>query len=297
MNALIMRNVKKSFASKIVLRDISLNISDSGIYGLVGRNGAGKTTLMKAALGLLNVDDGEILVFGKPINSSDITGEVGYLPDLPEFYDYMSAKEYLSLCGGITGMSKSEVNKRIQELLHQVGLDDENIRIAHYSRGMKQRLGMAQALFNKPKLLLCDEPTSALDPVGRKEILDLLLEIGKETAVVLSTHIMSDIEKVCDQVCILEGGKIIFAGTPESILENKDHFPLEIVLKNAFDIPKILVEFPMFQQEGRKLYIEKINESKANSVLFWLISNSISVVKFEKLESSLENIILEVINR
>ena len=177
MEMLQIAGLHKRFGDKEVLKGLNLTVPEHSIFGFIGRNGAGKTTTMKTILGLLKADAGEILVNGeKAVYGQTATNRyIGYLPDVPEFYSFMTAREYLGFCGEITGMTKKEYRERSEELLELVGLNGEKHRIKGYSRGMKQRLGIAQALLNRPKLLICDEPTSALDPVGRKEILDLLL--------------------------------------------------------------------------------------------------------------------------
>jgi len=219
MNMLEIRGISKSFGNKEVLKKLSLSVEEGSVYGFVGLNGAGKTTTMKLILGLLRIDEGEILVNGeKVLYGQNKTNEfIGYLPDVPEFYSYMTAYEYLDFCGQIMGMEKSLIKERIKELLDLVGLENEKSRIKAYSRGMKQRLGIAQALINKPKLLICDEPTSALDPIGRREILDILRKSKGETTVLFSTHILSDVEKICDEVAFIHEGRIALSGNIEDI--------------------------------------------------------------------------------
>lgn len=219
MDVLVLSEVRKSFGNKEVLAGLNLSVPEHSIFGFVGRNGAGKTTTMKAVLGLLKPDDGEILVAGEPVAYGQTTTNryAGYLPDVPEFYSYMTAGEYLRLCGEICGMKKTEIEMRSGELLELVGLGDERHRIKGFSRGMKQRLGIAQALLHRPKLLICDEPTSALDPAGRKEILELLLSVQEQTTVFFSTHILSDVERICTDVAVLDKGKIALQGKVSEI--------------------------------------------------------------------------------
>ena len=178
MDMLTVTDVRKSFGSKVVVDGLSFSIPKNSIFGFVGENGAGKTTTMKMILGLMRMDSGEILVDGTKViyGNTPTNRKIGYLPDVPEFYTYMTPREYLRFCGQITGLSAKEINPRVDELLQRVGLANENKKIKGFSRGMKQRLGIAQALMGKPMLLICDEPTSALDPLGRKEILDILVE-------------------------------------------------------------------------------------------------------------------------
>lgn len=179
---------------------------------------------MKMILGFLKKDEGSIKVFGEEVSfgQSKTNRFIGYLPDVPEFYGYMTAKEYLNLCGAITGLSKNEIKNKSVELLELVGLRDVNKRISVYSRGMKQRLGIAQALLNSPKLLICDEPTSALDPLGRKEILDIILKIKDSTTVIFSTHILSDVEAICDHVVVLDKGKNVLEGSIDELKNIKE---------------------------------------------------------------------------
>ena len=161
-NVLEITGLKKHFGSKQVLSGVTLSVPENCVFGFVGRNGAGKTTTMKSVIGLLKPDGGEISVCGERVTygSTKTNRFIGYLPDVPEFYGYMTAKEYLLLCGRVAGMDSKEIRQRSEELLELVGLSGEKHRIKGYSRGMKQRLGIAQALINRPKLLICDEPTS-----------------------------------------------------------------------------------------------------------------------------------------
>ena len=214
MDMLTVNGLAKQFGDKQVLRGVDLKVPAHSVFGFIGKNGAGKTTTMKAVLGLLKPDGGTIEVAEKQVSygQTETNRSVGYLPDVPEFYTYMTPAEYLALCGEICGMRSDDIQKRSSELLELVGLGGESRRIKGFSRGMKQRLGIAQALLHRPKLLICDEPTSALDPVGRKEILDILRSIREQTTVFFSTHILSDIERICTDVAFLNDGKIAMQG-------------------------------------------------------------------------------------
>jgi len=210
MNTLEIRNLTKTFGGRKAVDNISFAVPENCVFGFIGANGAGKTTTMKMILGLLDADHGEIDVCGERVRfgATKTNRLVGYLSDVPEFYNYMRPVDYLKLCGEIVGMSKSAIRKRSEELLTLVGLSEANKKIGGFSRGMKQRLGMAQALLGEPKLLICDEPTSALDPIGRREVLDILKQIKGKTTVIFSTHILSDVERICDRVAVISGGKI-----------------------------------------------------------------------------------------
>ncbi|HBG4777773.1 TPA: ABC transporter ATP-binding protein, partial [Clostridioides difficile] len=231
MNIVSINGLSKGFGNRKIIDNLNFTVPEGSVFGFVGKNGAGKTTTMKMVLGLLKPDSGTIDVCGEKVTYGKTSSNrhVGYLPDVPEFYNYMRPLEYLSLCGEITGLSKKEIQIRSEELLSLVGLGNEKRRIGGFSRGMKQRLGIAQALLSRPKLLICDEPTSALDPVGRKEILDIMLKIKDSTTVIFSTHILSDVERICDHVAILNKGSIALSGTLSEIksMHGKDRLLLE----------------------------------------------------------------------
>ena len=219
MSVLEIRNLSKQFGSHQVLKDLNFQVPEHSVYGFLGQNGAGKTTTMKIILGLLKATKGEVKVLGEPVRYgvAKTNRSIGYLPDVPEFYGYMNAEQYLRLCGEITGLHSKEITSKSEELLSLVGLSKEKKKVRGYSRGMKQRLGIAQALLNEPKLLICDEPTSALDPLGRKEILDILSKVREKTTVLFSTHVLSDVERICDRAAVLKDGKLALSGSLEEL--------------------------------------------------------------------------------
>ena len=225
MNVLTIQNLSKSFGKQKIIDGLSMSVPEGSVFGFIGKNGAGKTTTMKMVLGLLQPDSGNIFVCNEPVRfgQTKTNQYIGYLPDVPEFYNYMTPLNYLTLCGEVIGLSKTEITQRGQELLTLVGLDGVTKQIGGFSRGMKQRLGIAQALLTKPRLLICDEPTSALDPAGRKEILDILRKISNTTTVLFSTHILSDVERICDHAAFLNDGKIAVCGTLAEIKALHEH--------------------------------------------------------------------------
>jgi ABC-2 type transport system ATP-binding protein len=298
MDILNVSHVAKKFGAKEVLLDVNFAVPEKCIFGLVGRNGAGKTTLMKSILGLLPFDKGKITVCGREVSYKKKTlGDIGYLPDVPEFYGYMTAYEYLSLCGKVAGMSHKEIDIRSEELLELVGLKNEKSHIKGFSRGMKQRLGVAQAIYCKPKLVIFDEPTSALDPVGRKEVLDIISEVGKKSAVIFSTHILKDVERICDRVAFLEQGNIALAGTIEEIKKVGHRSQLEVTLENNDDISRILAAFPESIGKGNKIIFNNTTETYAQTVLEFIVKNKISIIKYEVSEPTLESLFMEVVEK
>lgn len=296
MDMLTITNLKKSFGDKDVLRGLNLSVPQHSVFGFIGRNGAGKTTTMKAVLGLLKPDAGEIFVSGEQVvyGQTKTNQYIGYLPDVPEFYSYMTPLEYLRLCGETCGMNKSDIKTKSAELLELVGLGDEKHRIKGFSRGMKQRLGIAQALLNGPKLLICDEPTSALDPVGRKEILDILLAVREQTTVLFSTHILSDVERICTDVAFLNEGKIAMQGTVSEMrnMHSSEEFAVEV--KNEAAAKRLIQAFENSRQAAQNLLIVSGNEERMFTVLRYITENEIPVQKVERLEPTLESLFLEV---
>lgn len=301
MEALKIESLHKSFGKNTIINGLSMSIPENTIFGFLGKNGAGKTTTMKMILGFLKIDEGSIEVFGEKVSfgQSKTNRFIGYLPDVPEFYGYMTAKEYLNLCGAITGLSKNEIKNKSVELLELVGLRDVNKRISGYSRGMKQRLGIAQALLNSPKLLICDEPTSALDPLGRKEILDIILKIKDSTTVIFSTHILSDVEAICDHVVVLDKGKNVLEGSIDELKNIKRKNTIKIRFKSDKELKafKSLDKFSnlVTNEKGDTLYLtDEENHLKDIDILYELYKLNIFPIEIKIEEPTLENIFMEV---
>ena len=296
MDMLRISGLYKRFGDKEVLKGLDLSVPENSIFGFIGKNGTGKTTTMKTVLGLLKADAGEITVNGEQVvyGQTATNRFIGYLPDVPEFYSYMTAPEYLHFCGEITGMDRADSEKRAKELLELVGLGNEAHRIKGFSRGMKQRLGIAQALFNKPKLLICDEPTSALDPVGRKEILDILLTAKEQTTVLFSTHILSDVERICTDVAFINDGIISVAGKLSDIKNRYRGEEYQLETENAADANTLCREFSDMRKIGNGKIIFKEASSTVFDILDFVAKNRIPVLKLERVEPTLESLFMEV---
>lgn len=296
MKMLTLSHVEKHFGEKQVLRDVSFSVPEHTVFGFVGQNGAGKTTAMKLILGLLPLNSGQITVNGSAVSygNTDTNRFIGYLPDVPEFYSYMTPAEYLSFCGAITGMPKQEIKKRSHELLSLVGLENESHRINGFSRGMKQRLGVAQALLNRPRLLICDEPTSALDPAGRKELLDILTAAKKQTTVLFSTHILSDVEHICDELAFLHDGRIVLQGTLKEVRKLRRASDVELEMEHARDAELLLSDFPFLRRQGQNLLF--LEEGKAlPEILGRIAEEKLPIRRVERMEPTLEDLFMEVI--
>lgn len=299
MNVLEIQNLYKAFGTKEVLRGLNLTVPEHSIYGFVGMNGAGKTTTMKAVLGLLKIDEGEIYVCGEKVvfGQTATNNHIGYLPDVPEFYSFLTAREYLKLCGESLNMGKDEISSRTNELLSLVGLDSEKGRIRGYSRGMKQRLGIAQALLARPRLLICDEPTSALDPVGRKEILDLLLSVKDQTTVLFSTHILSDVERICTDVAFLNEGKIALAGSVDELMKTRCNESFVVELYDSSVVNQIIAAFPEAKPDNANSIKFVGGDEEMYKLVDYLRENQISMHKIERSRASLESLFMEVVNK
>jgi ABC-2 type transport system ATP-binding protein len=201
----------KSYGEKRALDTVNLVVPEGSIFGFLGPNGAGKTTTLRILTGLARPTSGSVQILGEDVASAGnaVRSDIGFLPDVPGFYEWMTADELLRFAGGLFGIGGSVLDERVTMLLDLAGIVDVKTKVGEYSRGMKQRLGVAQALVNAPKLLLLDEPTSALDPMGRKDVLDMLTSLRGRTTVFFSTHILADVERVCDTVAILDRGRVV----------------------------------------------------------------------------------------
>ena len=296
MEMLCVTDLCKRFGDKEVLRGVNLSVPEHSIFGFIGKNGAGKTTTMKTVLGLLRADAGEITVHGERVvyGQTATNRYIGYLPDVPEFYSFMTPREYLRFCGEIAGMERVDRDVRVAELLELVGLGEEKHRIKGFSRGMKQRLGIAQALLSRPKLLICDEPTSALDPVGRHEILDILQLIREQTTVLFSTHVLSDVERICTDVAFLNRGVVEMQGTISEIKTGYRRTEYQLETENEADLALLENAFPALRRiEGERVIFNERDVS-VKDVLRFLADREISVLKLERLEPSLEELFMEV---
>ncbi|MES2169946.1 MAG: ABC transporter ATP-binding protein [Actinomycetota bacterium] len=210
-DAIAARALTKTYGTKRALDSVDLTVEEGSIFGFLGPNGAGKTTMLRLMTGLARPSEGTISVLGHDVATAGnaVRAEIGFLPDVPAFYDWMTAGQFLVFAGGLFRLGGELLGERVDMLLDLAGLAGTKTRIGGYSRGMKQRLGIAQALINAPRLLLLDEPTSALDPIGRKDVLDMVASLRGRTTVFFSTHILGDVERVCDSVAILDHGSIV----------------------------------------------------------------------------------------
>ena len=238
MNAVEIESIHKTFPGHwgkggvYAVKGVSLSIPQGGVYGLIGPNGSGKSTIMKALVGLLSPDDGQCRVFGKPATAASNRREIGFLPENPYFYKFLTGEETVRFYGRLCGLRGKELAERTRELLELVGLTEAaHRRLGGYSKGMLQRVGLAQALVQRPSLLVLDEPTAGVDPIGSRAIRDIILNLkGQGMTVFLCSHLLEQVQEICDRVGILYRGVMIAEGSMEEL--TRDNSRTELVLRN-----------------------------------------------------------------
>lgn len=210
------------------LKGCTLTVYEGETFGLLGPNGAGKTTLLKILLGIVRASAGRAVLLGKPIGDRAIKQRIGYLPENPYLYDYLTAWEFLKYTAGLFKIPRGEQKKRIPQLIDTVGIDRKTAKkkqLRQYSKGMLQRIGMAQALINNPEVVFLDEPMSGLDPIGRYQIRQIILALKEQgKTIFFNSHVLGDVEQICDRVAILAQGEIICTGSLEELLGSKDTY-------------------------------------------------------------------------
>ncbi len=220
MTAIQTEALRKFYGQVHALDGLSLQVESGSIFGFLGPNGAGKSTTIRLLTGLARPSGGQAWVAGVPVSAShQVAARIGYLPEEPAFYNWMTPVEFLDYVARLFGFKDAERKTRTHELLEQVGLSEvRKRRIGGFSHGMRQRLGLAQAMYNRPEVLFLDEPVSSLDPAGRKEVLDLIRQLRQQSTVFMSTHILADVERVCDTVGIIHRGRLVVQARQDELL-------------------------------------------------------------------------------
>lgn len=271
--AIKIENLFKSFKFHLslktfrIIKNLSLDVNRGEIYGFIGPNGAGKTTTIKLIMGLIFPDRGRIEVFGRSPYDKKTRERIGFLPENPYFYEYLTGYEFLDFYGRLLGLAAAERKKRGEELLALVGLSGkEDLPLRKYSRGMVQRLGLAQALLNDPGLLILDEPMSALDPIGRREFRDIILDLkSRGKTIFFSSHILQDAEMICDRIGIIQGGEIRLQGRLAELLSPKAKF-WDIIF-SRFDPEGVPVRKEILSRENDECLVRVHSEQDLNLFL------------------------------
>jgi len=302
MSLIQIKSLKKSFQGKEVIKGLDFTLEQGSCIALLGPNGAGKTTTLKMLSGLLEPTEGSI-VFPHAKKGEDIRKLIGYLPQFPVFYEWMSGLEFLSYVGKLAGMTSKQAKEQSLELLELVGiLGAKDRKIGKYSGGMKQRLGIAQALIHRPKLIMLDEPVSALDPIGRREVLDLLEGLRKDTTILFSTHILGDAEEVCDEILFLHNGEIVESGTMTELRERYQQDKIDLYFTGkaemfapAFTNHELAISV---LQEGNRIRVFVKDLSLARKYFLKMISEqNLPLEKFETGSMTLEDVFMKVVGK
>jgi ABC-2 type transport system ATP-binding protein len=274
------------------LDGLNLRVEKGEVFGLLGPNGAGKTTTLKILLRLVFPTSGTARILGRELDDVAMHARVGYLPENPYFYDHLSAQEFMNYAGELFGLRSPERRRRIERLLERLGLaESRDVALRKFSKGMVQRVGLAQALINDPELIFLDEPMSGLDPLGRREVRDLILGLKSEgKTVFFSTHILADAEVLCDRVAILDRGRLQGCGELREILRLRVAVT-EIVLENPRG--ELLKEISPYArsvvQTGHRIRLEVPVESDVSKVLALAIRNAAGIVSLNPVKMSLED--------
>jgi len=282
---------------KSSLESLTMQVEDGEVFGLLGPNGAGKSTTIKLLMGIIFPTAGSAQILGKPVSDVAMHRDIGYLPEQPYFYDYLTATEVLDYFGRFHGFSSAERGERVQKMLRKVGLETAGkIQLRKYSKGMLQRVGLAQAILHDPKLVILDEPMSGLDPVGRREVRDIILELKNAGKTILfSTHILSDAETLCDRVGVIAGGKLRGVGAPGSIVGVKAT-GMEIV----FELPGSAQQSEQLRAKAKMSgtsYHLCVGEAELYPALDELRSAGAQIVSVTKIKPTLEDFFMDLVGK
>jgi ABC-2 type transport system ATP-binding protein len=281
------------------LDGVSLTVEPHQIFGFLGANGAGKTTTLKLLMRLIFPTGGSARILDCDVSDISMHARIGYLPENPYFYDYLTAREFLNYCGELFGLDKSSRASRTDELLRRVNLDRKSWdrQLRKFSKGMLQRVGLAQALVNDPEIVFLDEPMSGLDPVGRREVRDLIAALrGEGKTVFMCSHILSDIEVLCDNVAILKRGKVARSGSLNELRAHETN-TIEIIATSASPdagaLERLLTGVATVSLEPRGLRIEASDEQNVDLVLAKLRETDGKLISVNPVKQSLEDLFLD----
>jgi ABC-2 type transport system ATP-binding protein len=291
----------KHYGAKQAVTKLTFHVLEGRCVALLGPNGAGKTTTLQMLSGLLSPSSGTIGFEGSV--EKDIRQSIGYLPQYPAFYNWMSGKEFLEFTGKLAHLSQREAALRTSDILERVGIKDAaKRRIGGYSGGMKQRLGLAQAIIHRPKLLILDEPVSSLDPIGRSEVLELMQELKKETTILFSTHVLHDAEAICDDVLIIRDGQIVLNGELKRIMLENQQPVISIEISSNHESwlhslsKKPYIKECVIQHNSAKITVNDLELAKVD-LLREIVDTDISITKFEVAQTTLEDLFMKVVRQ
>jgi ABC-2 type transport system ATP-binding protein len=280
-----------------ILKGVSLSVASGEIFGYLGPNGAGKTTTLKCVLGLIFPDRGKIQIFGHPSLSAWGKERLGFLPENPYFYDHLTAAEFLDFYAQLFGLKKKDKQDKIAGLLRLVGMEKaRDLQLRKFSRGMLQRVGLAQALINDPDLLFLDEPLGGLDPLGRKELRDIIVRLKQEgKTIFLCSHILQDIEMICDRVAIIVGGRVISQGALRSLISEKVLFT-EVTLSGIDPADLIDLGEPV-STSGDRIMLKVVQEDNIDNLMALVQERKGKIHSLVPRTETLEDIFVEMVRQ
>lgn len=287
-------NISKTYKNKVkAVDDLSFEIFKNEIFGLIGPNGAGKTTTLKIVLGLLFPDKGDLKIYEKDIMEIDIKKEIGYLPENPAFPEFITGEEFLRFHGALYGIERKKLNERIKEVLRVVGMEERaKDKIKRYSRGMIQRIFLAQALLNDPEILFLDEPTLGLDPVGVIEFRDLISDLkSKGKTILLISHQLSELEKVCERIAFINKGKLHKIIDSSTYKEGVNEVEIELGILNEGFISDLEKKYSFYRKDN--LFIFSLDEKDLNELLEFIINWKVPIISVNKKRRTLEDIFIQ----
>lgn len=299
--AIELSGLAKRYGDVEALSGIDVRVEEGAVFGFLGPNGAGKTTTLRILNGLARPTAGDASIFGHPAGSAEARAVVGFLPDVPGFYEWMTGAEYLRFAGDLFGIAPEVLDTRVKALLDMAGLSDVRTRVGGYSRGMKQRLGVAQALINAPRVLMLDEPTSALDPLGRRDVLDMIASLKGRTTVFFSTHILADVERVCDTVAVLDRGRVVAHAPIDELIGRRG--TRRVVLEVRGDVERLATELRErawvsgVEGEGGILRVAVVDMDEAGRAMPELIArHGLTLLRYEPAEAGLEEVFVDLVS-
>ncbi|MDP3147754.1 MAG: ABC transporter ATP-binding protein [Ignavibacteria bacterium] len=289
-----------TFGKKTVtaLNDVTLSVEQGTIFGLLGQNGAGKTTLIKILLGIVFPTAGSCKMFGEDFTNLHLKKRIGFLPENHKFPNYMTGKEVMTFFGKLSGLENLYLTKRIDEMLELVEMTKwSKSKIKTYSKGMMQRLGLAQAMLNNPDLLFLDEPTDGVDPIGRKEIRNVLLTLKEQgKTIFLNSHLLSEVELITDRVAILHKGKIIREGNVHELTSRKEEYRIIVDSELESKLNESLKEKYELQKISSSTYLIRVDEQRpVNDFVDQLRSHGISIKEMAQEKNSLEDVFISLV--
>ncbi|MFZ0576642.1 MAG: ABC transporter ATP-binding protein [Psychrobacillus psychrotolerans] len=288
----------KEYGKEKAVNQVTFSLYKNTATALIGPNGAGKTTTLSILAGLLKQTSGSVVIDGDI--QGDIRSEIGFLPQYPQFYSWLTALEFIEMVAKLSGIDGKMIKSQSVRTLDFVGLADaKNKKVGTFSGGMKQRLGLAQAIVHKPGLLLLDEPVSALDPMGRREVLNLLKELQEHTTILYSTHILNDAEEMTDQLLFLRKGELVEQGSLKEVRDKYANPQYRILFADMEEAAKFVEISPWPARQENEVAFVHLEDKKPimNEVLQVLANSNLRLSKVERASASLEEIFLQVVNK